>query len=105
MLALSLPIACEVLALRSLARAAPDAPASDVLNPVQLQILRTFGSRPISSRPTVQDALLAVAALGGHLKRNGPPGWLILQRGMTQLLIYEAGWRAGRQATELEQEM
>ena len=29
----------------------------------------------------VLDVLLAVAALGGHLKHNGEPGWITLRRG------------------------
>ena len=44
------------------------------------------------------DAMLAVAALGGHLKRNGDPGWLVLGRGMHDLLVMELGWRAREQA-------
>lgn len=42
----------------------------------------------------VHDALWAVAALGGHMKTNGEPGWLVLRRGMAALLDYEKGWRA-----------
>ena len=53
-----------------------------------------------AATPTVEQALLAVAALGGHLKRNGPPGWKVLLRGMTRLLDYEAGWRAATGRTE-----
>lgn len=105
MLAVSIPIACEILALRSLARTAPASPASAVLNPVQIQVLSTIGSRRLPASPTALDALLAVAALGGHLKRNGPPGWLVLQRGMTQMLTYEAGWRAGQTATRGSKKM
>lgn len=98
MLALSLPIACEVLALRSRARSTPSAPATDVLSEQQLQILRTLGERPLSPRPTVEQALLAVAGLGGHLLRNGAPGWKVLQRGMALLLAYEIGWAAAMAA-------
>jgi len=94
MLALSLPIACEVLALRSLARSSPDVPATGVLSQRQLQLLGRLNPK-LPPRPSVQDALLGVAALGGHLKRNGPPGWKVLSRGMTELLTYEAGFVAG----------
>jgi Transposase DNA-binding len=93
-LALSLPIACEVLWLRSRARSTPEAPATEVLTTQQLRILRKLGPYPLSAKPTAVDALLAVAGLGGHLKRNGPPGWKILQRGMALLLAYEVGWEA-----------
>jgi Transposase DNA-binding/Transposase DDE domain len=94
MLALSLPIACEVLWLRSQARSLPEAPATSVLTTVQLKILRKLGSYRLSAKPTAEEALLAVAAMGGHLKRNGAPGWKVLQRGMSLLLAYQLGWEA-----------
>jgi hypothetical protein len=94
MLALSLPIACELLWLRSRARTNPNAPATEVLTPVQIEVLRELGSKKLSSNPTAEEALLAVAAMGGHLKRNGPPGWKVLHRGMVLLNTYEAGWSA-----------
>ncbi len=89
MLALSLPIACEVLWLRSQARSGSDLPASAVLDTEQLRTLRRIGNYRLPPRPTAQDALLAVAALGGHLKRNGPPGWKVLQRGMQKLIAHD----------------
>jgi hypothetical protein len=94
LLAISLPIACEALWLRSRARSAPGAPATEVLSALQIQILRTLASRKMSQNPTVHEALLAVASLGGHLKTNGPPGWKVLQRAMADLLAYEIGWTA-----------
>jgi hypothetical protein len=97
MLALSLPIACEVLALRSLARSSPEVPAVRVLSNLQVQLLRVL-NRKVPARPSVQEALLGVAGLGGHLKRNGAPGWKVLTRGMTELLTYEAGYVAGLNA-------
>jgi hypothetical protein len=97
-LAMSLPIACELLWLRSRARHDPDAPATEVVTTQQLKILRLLGSRPLTSKPTARDALWAVAGLGGHLKRNGEPGWLVLYRGMQTLLHYEAGFEAGLKA-------
>jgi hypothetical protein len=93
-LALSLPIACEVLWLRSRARSSPEAPATDVLSSLQLRILGKVGRHPLRAKATAGEALLAVAALGGHLKRNGQPGWKILQRGMSTLNAYQVGWEA-----------
>lgn len=97
-LAISIPIACELLWLRSRARTQPHAPATDVLTPRQIKILRQMGSRRLPSRPTAWDALWAVAGLGGHQKRNGEPGWLVLYRGMEKLLMYETGYEAGLKA-------
>jgi hypothetical protein len=100
LLALSLPIACELLWLRAACRANPKRPASDVLTRQQLQILAAMAPRGLPRRPTVHDALWAVASLGGHLRSNGEPGWLVLHRGMTTLRAYEEGWRAGQRALE-----
>ena len=100
LLALTLPIACEVLAVRAACRRNPNAPASSVLTPTQLLILTHLGSRKLPPNPTVRDALWAVAALGGHMKTNGEPGWLVLHRGMAKLLAYDEGWRAGWTARE-----
>jgi hypothetical protein len=92
MLAISLPIAVELLALRSRARTEPTAPATDVLTLVQIAVLKAASERELSEQPTCQEALLAIARLGGHLKRNGPPGWKVLYRGMETLKSYEIGW-------------
>jgi len=94
LLALTLPIACELLWLRASAREQPERPASDVLTPVQLEILTSLGSRKLPPQPTAHDALWAVAALGGHIKNNGEPGWLVLHRGMVKLAAYEEAWIA-----------
>lgn len=102
-LALTLPIACEVLALRSAARSDDRSPATAVLTARQLRILRQIGHYPLSKSPTASEAMMAVAALGGHLKRNGPPGWKVISRGMTELLTYEAAAarRGGREVDDL----
>ena len=44
--------------------------------------------------------MLAIAGLGGHLTRNGDPGWIVLGRGMYELLVLELGWR-GRERAEM----
>jgi hypothetical protein len=103
MLAISLPIACELLWLRSRARTDPRSPATEVISPVQLQVLRVLGNRKLPTEPTAEDALLAVAALGGHLKRNGPPGWKVLHRGMLELIAYETGWRAALASSPVQE--
>ena len=94
LLAATLPIACQLLWLRSRARTDPSAPAEEVLTACQIEVLRSLSPRKPSAHPTAEEVLLSVAALGGHLKRNGPPGWLVLYRGMAKLLAYEAGWNA-----------
>jgi hypothetical protein len=95
-LAVFAPIACTLLDLRSEARRVPDAPAHLVLSKSQLEVLRALGRVPLPEEPTQRDALLAVAALGGHIKWNGDPGWLTLARGYADLLMLTAGWEAAK---------
>jgi hypothetical protein len=101
LLAMTLPIAVELLWLRAACRRNPNGPATHVITPLQLKILVKMGSRKLPPRPTVHDALWAIAALGGHMKTNGEPGWLVLHRGMTKLLAYEQGWRARENSLDL----
>jgi hypothetical protein len=97
-LALLLPIAWRLLLLRHMARDQPTAPATTVLAPDEITVLRSFGRRKLPDLPTARDALLAVAALGGHLKRNGEPGWQTLARGLEKLHTLTEGWRLGSAA-------
>jgi hypothetical protein len=90
-LAICIPIAWQLLRLRSVARDEPDAPAERVLTPTQLICLR-LKDKKLGKRPTAREAMLAVARLGGFLKRNGEPGWLTLGYGMQDLLMLEAGY-------------
>ncbi len=93
-LAILAPVAWRLLLLRHLARSKKRAPASGALTPQQLEVLMAVARKPLPKRPSARDAMLAVAALGGHLKSNGDPGWLVLGRGMHDLLLLELGWRA-----------
>jgi hypothetical protein len=92
------PVAWRLLLLRHLARAEPTTTASTALTAKQLQVLRAVSKKPLPPRPNARQAMLAVAALGGHLKANGDPGWLVVGRGMHDLLLLELGWRAREQA-------
>ena len=97
-LAIFAPIAWRLLLLRHLARSDQRAPATAALTPTQIDVLRAIAKRPMRARPSVRDAMRAVATLGGHIKSNGDPGWLVLGRGMHDLLLLELGWRARRDA-------
>lgn len=98
-LALLAPIAWQLLLLRHVAHRLPDGAATAVLSPRQLQVLQ---AAPVGTRlgptPTVGDVLLTLARLGGHLRQNGDPGWLVLGRGLQKLLWMEAGWAAAERA-------
>jgi hypothetical protein len=95
-LAVFAPIACTLLDLRSEARRTPDSPAELVLTKSQLEVLRVMGRVPLPEAPTQREALLAVAALGGHIKWNGEPGWQTLGSGYRELLTLTAGWEAAK---------
>jgi hypothetical protein len=43
-------------------------------------------------RPSNQEATMALAEFGGHLRSNGPPGWVVLGRALERLLLIEVGW-------------
>jgi hypothetical protein len=98
MLAMSLPIAVEILALRSLARINPSARATALFTPGQLDALRHLGERPVPPKASVQEVLWAIAGVGGHIKNNGEPGWQVLQRGMEKFLAFADGWCAAKGA-------
>ena len=91
LLAIYMPIAWRVLRHRTLAHVRGDEPASSVLSALQIRLLRHKSRTTLPRRPTVKEALAAVAAMGGHLKRNGRPGWITLSRGYERLLAMEEG--------------
>jgi len=69
-LAILAPVAWRLLLLRhwrvrSSVRRWPDA-----LTPQQLEVLRAVAKKPLPRRPSAREAMLAVAALGGHIKRQ-----------------------------------
>lgn len=88
-LAVIVPIAWQMLLLRQLARADETVPATRALTKTQLVALRALSRSKLPTRPTVRDALLAVAQLGGHIRNNGEPGWLVLYRGFRDLVLVE----------------
>ena len=93
LLAMSYPVACELLRVRS--RSRQQLPAREALRESQLACLRAHPkARPLSDDPTAEEALAVIAGLGGHLKHNGPPGWETLAKGYVELLAFERGWLA-----------
>lgn len=96
-LAIFVPVAWRMLLIRSVARVAPSTPARFVLDPLLLEVLAHKIDRG-ATRLTVDEALHAIARLGGHLKRNGPPGWQTLGRGFQELLRLAEGWQVAMKA-------
>lgn len=94
------PIAWGLLRLRALSRTAPNALATRALTPTQLEVLRRHPKSKMPATARVRDALLAVARLGGHLRSNGDPGWIVLGSGYQQLLVLEVGFRMGKETCD-----
>jgi hypothetical protein len=98
-LAIFIPMAWHLLVLRHLGRSDSPLPVTRWLDREQLLLLRKLLDRRcyrLPRRPTVRDVMLGIAALGGHITNNGPPGWIVLGRGLTRLLDAEVGWQLAR---------
>jgi hypothetical protein len=98
-LALFVPIAWQLLALRHLSRVEAERDASSLFDGEQLLLLAALMKkhRLILREPSsIRDVMLAIAALGGHIRSNGDPGWQVLGRGYTRFIEAEAVWRLAR---------
>ena len=87
-------IAWHMLLLRTVARDAPNVPASAVVTSAQLAVLIAIAATPknpwsvkLTANADAAAILYAVARMGGHIKNNGPPGWLTLARGLHALVL------------------
>lgn len=99
-LAVFVPMAWRLLLLRHLGRAPVPIPVDHLFDGEQVLLLRKVLKRRgyhLPRRPTMRDAMLGIAALGGHIKNNGAPGWLVLGRGLTRFFETEVGWRLARE--------
>jgi hypothetical protein len=98
LLALFLPIAVHLLWLRTCARDTPDLPATEVFTALQLTVLRHRSHRKLPENPTVLQALWALAGIGGHIAKNGWPGWQVLGRAFVKFCDAVAVWKAANHA-------
>lgn len=92
-LAVFAPVAWLLLRLRSISRARPTSPGSNLFSTKQLTLLRALALRRrhhLATAPDARAVMLALAAVGGHLPNNGDPGWQILGRGLDDLLSAES---------------
>ncbi len=96
LLAYTLVVAYALLLMRSLARAQKRWPATAVLSDTELEVLRRLETAQLAPDASLREALLAIAALGGHIKNNGDPGWLVLSRGWQRLRDFEAGFKLAK---------
>jgi Transposase DNA-binding len=91
-------VTTTLLQLRDAARA-PEAEqrlATEVIDPLYVQVLHAHYGRRLGAQPTVRQFYLHVARLGGHQNRkvDGFPGWITLWRGWTKLNAMVDGWQA-----------
>jgi hypothetical protein len=93
------PIAWHLLALRNLGREDDKRPATHLFTREQLLLLGAMlgeTNRSLPKRPSIREAMLGIAALGGHIKNNGDPGWLVLGRGLIRFTEAERVWQLCR---------
>jgi hypothetical protein len=96
-------VAARIVSLRDLARQTPQAPASEVLSAEETETLVAhFGGEIKPSELTIGQAVLWIGRLGGHLNRKGDgmPGVRTLWRGLHDLTLLVAGFRAAKKLRE-----
>jgi hypothetical protein len=102
LIALSIETAAawRLLLLRWIAQHRPDADPTGVLSAEDLQVLDALSVAEKGSHPNrcldARGALFELAKLGGHIKNNGAPGWLVLRRGLDVLVAMRRGWALAR---------
>jgi hypothetical protein len=102
LLAYTLIVAYALLLLRALSRTGRDEPADTLLSTIQIKLLQAKVKK-LPDQPTVRQALLAIAGMGGHLKNNGDPGWRTLSKGWAKLLAFEEGYALARASPRCDQ--
>jgi len=96
-LALYSIVAWRLLWLTYTAREHPQAPATELLPPLELQVLAEATQAPV---PTARDAVRAIAQLGGFPMNPSAkePGVKVLWRGLRRLEAMVEGWALALQA-------
>ena len=90
-------VAWRLFMITLIARTNPSLPCSRLLSEQEWTVLAVKSSRngcPPASPPTIADALIWIARLGGYLARkgDGSPGTLVLWRGWKRLTDLTEGW-------------
>jgi hypothetical protein len=98
-LAIETAVAWRLLLLRWAAQNSPTLEAEAVLSQEHVELLcmlRVSRTSDPCAALNARDALFELAQVGGHIPNNGPPGWLVLQRGIDALLLIQRGRALGR---------
>ena len=102
-LAIFVPVAWHLLRLRHLARTEPSLPATRIFDAEQLLLLCALlveRGHKLPEHPPIRDVMLGVARLGGHIRNNGEPGWIVLGRGYVRFAEAEIVWRLARRCDQ-----
>lgn len=100
LLATLLPVATYLHHIRYMQRNHPDEPATTILSSEEITVLAQLHPECFGrAAPAVEEAVAAMALLGGHLSRNGKPGLLTIARGTNALYFLVQGWRLAKGGT------
>jgi len=102
-LGLFVPIAWRLLALRHLSRAELTPPATHLFDVEELLLLHALLEQrrhKLPASPSTKDVMLGLARLGGHIRNNGDPGWLVLGRGYIRFAEASIGWNLARRCDQ-----
>jgi hypothetical protein len=102
-LSVFLPIAWRLLLLRAFG--SEETRSADLaLSTSQIECLRAVLRHrhrfELADKPSVRDAMLGIARLGGHIRNNGDPGWAVLGRGLDRLLTFHVGYELALQRSD-----
>lgn len=100
-LSLDMIVAWRLMALRDAARQQPQESALKWLEPMECEVLTAWATRkaPVNQRaPTIAEAVLWIAQLGGYLARKNdpPPGTQVLWRGLHHLHDMTQTWQLAK---------
>lgn len=88
--------AVRIERIKYLSRTTPDAAATLILRPVEIETLirlrRIEKKEDVVTKPTLQHVTHWIAELGGWIAQNGPPGAITLSRGLERLGHYTKGF-------------
>jgi hypothetical protein len=93
------PVAWRLLALRWMSRHEPERPATDLFTETEIALLVHLDNKRrkrLPANPTVQQAMFAIARLGGFLQSNKNPGWQVLGRGLIRFNDLYRGFAMAR---------
>lgn len=90
-------VAWRLFTITLIARTNPSMPCSQLLSELEWTVLavkESYNGSKLATPPSIAEALISIAKLGGYLarKKDGPPGTLVLWRGWKRLMDLAEGW-------------